>query len=470
MKKIRSIVMIASLVISIYLMSLYTVAAATPSLDVHVEQITNNLWDDFCPVIDVDSSGDPHVAWAGSDGGYYAFKCCDSWHTTAIATEPAMPKSIQGWNKMSLCLDSQDRPHIAWANGPQIFYSSWNENEWVTEQVTDWSATEGAELAFVLDSHDKPHIVWDARYQGTWGIFYSERDGSDWTLEVISHHDDSHPSIALANNGIPHVAWNRDYRVSQGGVWHASREGGAWTAEWVIASPVAGSTSGQHIAVDSQGNLHIVAVNGSHVGPGWHFKTEILHLYKENGVWLVTQMVNGENRNWGPCVALDVNDKPSAAWSSNATGNYDIYRAEYKHSWIVYDISNQTIEEPRPNMAADTEGNMHVVWYGPHTGQGVAEIFYSKKHAGLEYVNETIRDLPDELFNRTAEDVPNIKEDFSDLFNDTFENINEGNYEGAIEKLNRIKEKIYEEIVESTEREELISMIDALIASIEPLL
>jgi len=90
--------------------------------------------------------------------------------------------------------------------------------------------------------------------------------------------------------------------------------------------------------------------------------------------------------------------------------------------------------------------------------------------AYIEYVNETIHDLPDGIFSRPEEDVPDVKNDFSDLFDDALENIDEGNYEGAIEKLNTIKTRMYEEIVESEERQEVISMIDDLIAYLETLL
>jgi len=88
----------------------------------------------------------------------------------------------------------------------------------------------------------------------------------------------------------------------------------------------------------------------------------------------------------------------------------------------------------------------------------------------IDYANETIQDLPDELFNQTTEDVPAIKDDFSDLFNDTLENINEGDFIRAIEKLNVIRQKVYEEMVECAEREELIALIDDLIAYLETLL
>jgi len=87
--------------------------------------------------------------------------------------------------------------------------------------------------------------------------------------------------------------------------------------------------------------------------------------------------------------------------------------------------------------------------------------------AYMKYVNETIQDLPDEAFNRPPEDVPDVKNDFSDLFYDVLESIDAGNYEGAIEKLNKIKEKMYEEIVESDGRQEIISLIDDLIAYLQ---
>ncbi len=88
----------------------------------------------------------------------------------------------------------------------------------------------------------------------------------------------------------------------------------------------------------------------------------------------------------------------------------------------------------------------------------------------IQIVNETLQDLPNEIVNRLEEDVPDVKHDFSDLFNDALENIDEGNYEGAIEKLNRIEELTYEQIVDSAERDALISMIDGLRAYLETLL
>ncbi len=90
--------------------------------------------------------------------------------------------------------------------------------------------------------------------------------------------------------------------------------------------------------------------------------------------------------------------------------------------------------------------------------------------AYIDYVSGITQILPDEAFDRPEEDVPDVKNDLTDLFDDALENINEGDYEGAIEKLNRIKEFIYEQIVESAERQEIISLIDGLIAYLETLL
>ncbi len=90
--------------------------------------------------------------------------------------------------------------------------------------------------------------------------------------------------------------------------------------------------------------------------------------------------------------------------------------------------------------------------------------------AYIEYIDEAIQELPDEMFGRPGEDVPDVKNDFSELFDDALENIGEENYQGAIEKLNRIKEKIREEMVESIQRQKLILLIDDLIEYLETLL
>lgn len=361
MKK-TSLVMVLLIV---FLMFLTFALDAKPSISIpEAEQVNDvNDWDDWCPVIEVDSASNPHIAWATPDVARYAIKSGDSWSIENIATDP--PMSGGGWNWISLRLDSQEHPHIAWAlptPDPEIFYSYWDGNEWITTQVTDWDATEGAEVALALDSNDQPHIVWDSRYQGTWGVFYSEKTDSGWTFEVISHHDDSHPSIAIAKDDIPHVSWNRDFRVPGGGLWHASRVGGTWTAQLVIESPAEGSTSGQHIAFDSLGNPHFVAVNRT--------TSEILYVYKEDNSVSVTPIAEGKR----PSIALNANNIPYVAWDNDG----DIYLAYQEQQWTVYNISNQPLEEQRPNIAIDARGNVHLVWHGPGHGQGASEIYYTK--------------------------------------------------------------------------------------------
>jgi len=147
-----------------------------------VEQITDNLVDDFCVSMDLDSFGAPHMAWVSTEGAYYAFRSDDSWIINPILTNPPLKGSTQqhfGPEMMRLRLDSQDRPHIAWAkptagdpSGIQVFYSYWDNTHWVTEQVTDWGSgvSELHNVRLALDSQDQPHIAWDSRV-GLWGVF-----------------------------------------------------------------------------------------------------------------------------------------------------------------------------------------------------------------------------------------------------------------------------------------------------------
>lgn len=85
----------------------------------------------------------------------------------------------------------------------------------------------------------------------------------------------------------------------------------------------------------------------------------------------------------------------------------------------------------------------------------------------VEYVNETIWNLQDEVYDRQDEDIEDAKNDFSDLFEDALENINEGNYVKAVEKLSKIIAEMYEQMVECVERQEQIDLINDLIAYLE---
>jgi nitrous oxidase accessory protein len=87
------------------------------------------------------------------------------------------------------------------------------------------------------------------------------------------------------------------------------------------------------------------------------------------------------------------------------------------------------------------------------------------------YLDDAVQELSDDVFVRTEDaDIADLKDDCSDLFADALENIQEGDYEGAIDKLNSIKALMNEEITESAERAELVSLIDDFIAHLEAFL
>lgn len=81
-------------------------------------------------------------------------------------------------------------------------------------------------------------------------------------------------------------------------------------------------------------------------------------------------------------------------------------------------------------------------------------------------INYGVQDLPSSAFAKPEEDVEDVKSDFVDKFADVIENIYEENYEYAVERLDMIRERIHEQIVESSERERVVLMIEDLIADL----
>lgn len=91
--------------------------------------------------------------------------------------------------------------------------------------------------------------------------------------------------------------------------------------------------------------------------------------------------------------------------------------------------------------------------------------------AYVEYVDQAIQDLPDELFTLTeGNDIRNVKKYYSEKFREVLFEINRKNdYEQAINKLEEIRTNMYNDIVDSEERDVLISQIDYFIAYLETL-
>lgn len=187
--------------------------------------------------IALDGSGDAHIAHfnLGDDAFQYTEESFGSWETETIG------QSISGAHT-SIDIDSSGDPGVAYAHSqprsdvnryeygvsfarPGSFGSSSWSNETLDSDIRD----EGAALAF--DSSDNAHIA----YMNRGRVYYAEQTSSGWDYKELGSADPDTVDIALDSSGDPHIVYQDRYDLK-----HADGSFGSWDIDEVDGPSGAG--------------------------------------------------------------------------------------------------------------------------------------------------------------------------------------------------------------------------------------
>jgi hypothetical protein len=144
------------------------------------------------PSLVIDKSNKPHIAWADNSSGnyeiYYLYWNGNAWVDVSGNGQALINVCNNNGTSIypSLALDNFNRPNIAWQDNTlgnnAVFYRYWNGTNWATlngkVDVSDIQRN-SYEPSLCLDSNNMPHIAWEDKY-GTSNIFYLKWDGSNW--------------------------------------------------------------------------------------------------------------------------------------------------------------------------------------------------------------------------------------------------------------------------------------------------
>ena len=227
------------------------------------------------------------------------------------------------------------------------------------------------------------HVVWDDDATGIIEIYYSGFTGGSWspTPENISNTpgDSQVPSIAADSSGSLHVVWDDD-TTGIAEIYYSGFTGGSWSSTPENISNNPGQSWYSFIAVDSLDNLHVV----------WQDDTtgitEIYYSRFTGGSWSPTpeNISNTPGDSQVPSIAVESPTNLHVVWDDDTTGIVEIYYSGWTGgSWspTPENISNNTPGNSQfPSIAADSSGNLHVVWDDDTTG--IAEIYYSRFTGG----------------------------------------------------------------------------------------
>jgi len=209
---------------------------------------------------------------------------------------------------------------------------------------------------------------------------------AQWTpakrLTWTSGHS-SFPTIARDLTGTLHVLWV-DETPGNGEIYHkTSTDGGAtWTPNQRLTWN-SGNSGWPVMTADSSNNIHVLWEDDT---PG---KGEIFHKKSTDlgDTWLASQNLSSTpGDSWNAAIALDFSfsAKLHAFWNDNTPGNHEIYYKRSTDGGDTWTTSQRLTWTPggswSPEIAVDYSNNIHVVWFEYTAGN--AEIYYKKSTDG----------------------------------------------------------------------------------------
>lgn len=178
--------------------------------------------------------------------------------------------------------------------------------------------------------------------------------------------------VAADGEGRLHAVWYR----GNGPILYASKESG--TTAWSAPVSISGSGSAYYprVVVDHQDNVHAV----------WTASSDVFYATRpKGGNWSVPVNVSHSGAvGIRPILYADTVGNLHLVWPDNSLGNNEIlyaYKERGAGSWSAPQrVSDTAGSSWAPDVVADNQGSLHVVWYD--FTPGVTEIYYAYKAPG----------------------------------------------------------------------------------------
>jgi len=295
-----------------------------------------------------------------------------------------------------ITIDTGGNIHIVWQDGKAspvnptdytltygIFYKQFDGANW--SEDLDLSEEPTASYPILdIDSHDRIHVIWqDSRAGDTVDLFYKIYDEAGWSAnQQITHGKGilpgsglaERPTLTLDHQNQLHCAWG-DNRISMNNyeIFYKTYNEESWSDDQRLTN-VWGKSKNPSIIVDSQNNLHLVYEDDREGNKELYYKT-----MSNSGTWSEDErLTDAEKASILPVIVADSQDNLHVLWIDQRHGNWEVfYKIRTKAGWG----SDQRLTAGNfaRSLAAtvDTRDNLHVVYYDAR--QGTHAIYYLMK-------------------------------------------------------------------------------------------
>lgn len=242
----------------------------------------------------------------------------------------------------------------------------------------------GVSPAIASGQNGEVHVVWVGLPGDGCHLNYKRWDGTAWseTQELaFSQYGLERPAIAVDSQGNVHVVFDGYINIGEErGIYYTRWDGVSWSQVYLISEDETGGLDAS-IAADINGNVHVV----------W-YGLDIYYKRWDGSSWMLTEQLNDQHyyTSIDPCLTGDANGDLHVAWITWLGYNQprQIYYKRWNgESWSADSLLVDTPGAESPALAPDASGNSYLTWIdGRH---GLAEI-YCKRWDGAAWAEDEL--------------------------------------------------------------------------------
>lgn len=303
--------------------------------------------------------------------------------------------SPEGIASPRIAVDNNGYLHLLWIDNRtgsgDLYYTK------SIDGGTGWSAFDLISTALESSSGDMAvepdgtvHVVWMERqsFQNYYVEHGEKSDGGSWLTSTVTIEPGFQldPAIAVDGNYI-YVIWQKRVEPGNPNIWYSYKP--IADTNWAVPSPITDtvpSSFAPDVAVDSNGNVHVVWQEHVSEGAIWYSKGSWNETFNWSAPITVSQVLTGCTT---PAIAVGSDNYVHVVWAQRISEDEQyVYYANFPSNdpsliipiKVFTEAIGVSTEAPTylyPSMAIRGDSEVHVVWHGKSETEITDQIWYA---------------------------------------------------------------------------------------------
>jgi hypothetical protein len=295
----------------------------------HTETVVSADIGGGVPALALDTQDNPVICYYNQTTPTNGWLSCAFYGISGWIYETVDPTHSAGL-ELSLTMDDQGRPHLAYSSGSETRYAWWNGNAWNISLMRDLTLGRPASLSIDLDKNNTPYVAVIGTTYHEFGLWMYKQEGTKWVREFIDY--TYNPGVLygmfLDESDLPHLVL-LDYVRMFPVYWF--NDGNGWRLRYFDTNVEA-----------HYGSFYLDARGIPHVAYPDHNDYDLRYARLENGNWTIETVDSDGWVGLHPSIVTDSDDMPHISYI-DLTERLIRYATKKKQVEATIDIDPDTL-------------------------------------------------------------------------------------------------------------------------------